>query len=126
MTRRYRMLKPSTVARRLAAAGLAGEGAAWSEAASLTIQRLPDWVGSAGLVEGEGVLWLWAGAAPRATSDIASSQAVLDAPRGRYRLDTIDPQTGDIVAREIATAPPLVIGLPRRAAAVLVRVERIA
>jgi hypothetical protein len=135
MSEPVRRLARATVARRVAALldrgrvrvdADANVDAGWSDAGDVTIDALPRWVRSAGLAASGGQRWLWISPRAGTRGDIASAQAVLGAPRGRYRVDTIDTESGDIVAREVASAPPLVIGLPRRASAVLVRIERIA
>lgn len=123
MTARIRPLKVTTVARRVAALHLADREVEWGEPAGIAIVTLPAWVKSAGLAASDGMHWLWVEPAAGAVPDGGPSQAVLDAPRGRYRIDAIDPASGAVVAREIATAAPLVIGLPRRGGAVVLRIE---
>jgi hypothetical protein len=125
MTAAPRRLAFTTVARRVSAMGLVDDGAVWVEPTESAVATLPGWVRAAGLAAADGIHWLWIDAEAGGVAGIAASQAVLNAPPGRYAIDTIDPGTGQTVAREIASAAPLVIGLPRRGRSVVLRIEAI-
>jgi hypothetical protein len=87
----------------------------------LHVRSLPVWVVEYGVASSAGAAWLWvAGAAGPGTE--AMDQAVLDLPPGYYVVDVLDAATGGLLSRETATAPPLVMGLPRRGSAVAVRI----
>ena len=84
---------------------------------------LPAWVREHGLAASAGVLWLWV--APAEDEDaVDMDQASLDVLAGRYLVDALDTETRAWISREVATAPPLVIGLPRRGGPVLLRLAR--
>lgn len=85
------------------------------------VRSLPDWVREYGVARSAGATWLWVGSAAEPGAELMD-QAVLEAPPGRYAVDVFDAATGALLSRETATAPPLVIGLPRRNGPVAVRV----
>jgi hypothetical protein len=85
------------------------------------VRALPAWVVGYGVATSHGATWLWiVGASDPGTE--AMDQTVLDLPPGCYVVDVLDAATGGLLSRETATAPPLVMGLPRRGSAVAVRI----
>lgn len=85
------------------------------------VRALPAWVVGYGVAASDAATWLWiAGASDPGPGSMG--QAILDLPPGHYVVDVLDPATGALLSRETATAPPLVIGLPRRGRAVAVRI----
>jgi hypothetical protein len=86
------------------------------------LRHLPDGVGEAGLaMEGE-TLWLWAHPSEEEAHTVLP-QLLLDLPAGRYQLDFFDARERRWFARESATAPPLVVALPRQGAGLAIRIR---
>jgi len=75
------------------------------------VRSLPAWVERFGLLSGRGHYFLWC--APRAAPEgTFPSQMILDLPRGRYLVDSLDISARTWVSRESAEGGPLVAGLP--------------
>jgi len=74
------------------------------------IRNLPLWVGRYGLITGDGQYLFWSEPI-ESPKDTFPSQAVIDVPRGRYMIDTLDTASSRWVSRESAEGGPLVIGL---------------
>ena len=84
---------------------------------------LPDWVNAYGVARDADGIWLWL--APAVPGDAPGiGQAALDLPPGRYMVESFDVKAHAWIARESAAASPLVIGVPRRSGAVVLRVAR--
>ena len=99
------------------------DAARLSPALGGSVVHLPDWVREYGLASSPWGIWLWT--APSGGHEAAGmGQATLDLPGGRYVVDALDTVTGAWISREVGTAPPLVIGLPRRNGPVLLRIVR--
>jgi hypothetical protein len=93
-------------------------------ARDVSILALPPWVARQGLAASGDALWLWV--TPHAeTADPEMGQASLAVPAGRYVIDVLETVTRTWLSREAAAAPPLVIGLPRRAGPLLARIRRV-
>ena len=75
------------------------------------VRSLPAWVKRFGFLAGTGQYCLWC-EPRRAPGDTFPSQMVLDIPRGRYFIDTLDTAARTCVSRESAEGGPLVAGLP--------------
>ncbi len=95
---------------------------AWGLANGL-IERLPDWVASAGLLagaDGEGYL-LYLGPSSR-PGRLFPSAVTLRLGPGRYSVETWDAGARAVVGLETASAPPLVCGPPASGFQLLARV----
>ena len=114
-----------TCARLLAAVPALAKGA-FAPAGDIGLREVPGWIREFGALRDGASLWLWLAGAPGLRtrgSEPAMGQAVIDVPEGRYRIDTYDVDARAWVSRESALAAPLVIGVPHRAGAVLVRIR---
>ena len=112
---------------RLLAAMPALAGGEFAPADEVGLRHAPAWIGEFGAVRDAASLWLWLdGAAVTRGSEPAMGQTVLDVPEGRYLVESYDVETRSWVSRESAQSPPLVIGIPRRAGPVVLRVTRTA
>ena len=89
------------------------------------LHEFPGWMAWFGAVRTGRELWLWLAPA-HADADATMGQAVLEVPGGRYLGESYDVEAGAWVARESVLAPPLVIGVPRRPGAMVLRVTRTA
>lgn len=117
-----------TRARLLAAMPALADGEL-APADALRPPRVPAWVSEVGAVRDGSALWLWldgAGRSQVAGNELTIDQMVLELPEGRYLVESYDVEARAWVGRESAASPPLVIGVPHRAGAVLLRVTRTA
>jgi hypothetical protein len=88
------------------------------------VKSLPAWVKRFGFLAGTGHYCLWCNPLP-SPKDTFPSQIILDIPRGRYLVDTLDAITLIWVSRESAEGGPLVVGLPFTGHAVLVLIRAV-
>jgi hypothetical protein len=112
VTRKLVILAAEDVAHRMVAAGLVPATTAWRQLPSAVICSLPEWAAEAGLAEGLTGYWLWIG--PGESHEEPAGQVMLQIPEGRYLVEVIDISTGQVIARELAFGPPLVVGAPWR------------
>ena len=89
----------------------------------LVCRQLPAWVDEYGIARAAESYWLWL-AAPDAQLPPDMGQAGPNLPPGRYVVEAHDVERHGWIAQETAAAPPLVVGVPRRAGAVILRLSR--
>ncbi len=82
---------------------------AGAKEANVLVRKVPSWISHFGLVEDVPHAWLYAEPDAAVAYD-RPGQLVLDFPVGRYMIDTFDLAAHKCVARESATASPLVVG----------------
>jgi hypothetical protein len=75
------------------------------------VKSLPAWVKRFGFLAGAGHYCLWCNPLP-SPRDTFPNQIILDIPRGRYFVDTLDAVTLIWVSCESAEGGPLIVGLP--------------
>ncbi len=91
--------------------------------ANALVREVPSWVSHFDLVEDVPCAWLFAEPDAAVAYD-RPGQLVLDFPVGRYMIDTFDLAARKCVARESASASPLVIGFTYTGAPTLLWIRK--
>jgi len=132
-TKAPRAIGVQKVGHAVIAAGLIPADSTWAAAEGVVVSA-PAWVDAIGTAKCGREIWIVVephagegstGRAAGEPGETPAGQLVLDVAPGRYLIDAYDLATGSVFSRESGQAAPLVIGLPRHATTMALRVRRI-